>query len=167
MVEKLLVFEVVSSSFFMFLSLVAQPWGLKLAINLLNSKDVDEALRLHLNVKVLRLGMLGSALGSIFTRRTNFVKIGCSQYNVTDVNIFHQNLNATFQDLKAQIGNQSKHFATAQAVKGNNPAYALFQCRNYLSISDCLKCFDFAADHIRNCSVGVTGARIIYEGCFL
>ncbi|XP_054796500.1 cold-responsive protein kinase 1-like [Prosopis cineraria] len=105
--------------------------------------------------------------GVVSDPQTNFVKIGCSQYNVTDVNIFHQNLNATFQDLKAQIGNQSKHFATAQAVKGNNPAYALFQCRNYLSISDCLKCFDFAADHIRNCSVGVTGARIIYEGCFL
>ncbi|KAK4278125.1 hypothetical protein QN277_016016 [Acacia crassicarpa] len=99
--------------------------------------------------------------------QTNFVKIGCSQYNVTDVTIFHRNLNATFRDLKSQVGNQSKHFATAQAVSGNNPAYGIFQCRNYLSISDCLKCFDFAADHIRNCSVGVTGARIIYEGCFL
>ncbi|XP_028752668.1 uncharacterized protein LOC114712316 [Neltuma alba] len=61
--RKLLVFEVVSFSFFLFSSLVAQ--GLKLAINLLNSKDVDEAFRSHLNVKVLRLGMLGSAVGSV------------------------------------------------------------------------------------------------------
>ncbi|XP_054785399.1 uncharacterized protein LOC129291871 [Prosopis cineraria] len=61
--KKLLVFEVVSFSFFLFSSLVAQ--GLKLAINLLNSKDVDEAFRSHLNVKVLRLGMLGSAVGSV------------------------------------------------------------------------------------------------------
>lgn len=99
--------------------------------------------------------------------QTNYVKIGCSQYNVTDVSIFNRNLNATFRDLRNQISNQSKHFATAQAVSGNNPAYGLFQCRNYLSISDCLKCFDYATDHIRNCSVGVTGARIIYEGCFL
>uniref|UniRef100_A0A5B7AXZ2 Maternal effect embryo arrest protein n=1 Tax=Davidia involucrata TaxID=16924 RepID=A0A5B7AXZ2_DAVIN len=61
--KKLLVFEVVSFSFFLFSSLVAQ--GLKLAINLLNSKDVDEAFRAHINLKVLRFGMLGSAVGSV------------------------------------------------------------------------------------------------------
>ncbi|XP_023547454.1 uncharacterized protein LOC111806395 [Cucurbita pepo subsp. pepo] len=61
--RKLLVFEVVSFSFFLFSSLVAQ--GLKLAINLLNSKDVDEAFRAHINLKVLRLGMLASAVGSV------------------------------------------------------------------------------------------------------
>ncbi|KAI9100044.1 hypothetical protein K1719_024262 [Acacia pycnantha] len=50
--------------------------------------------------------------------------------------------------------------------KGNNPAYAVFQCRNYLSIKDCLACFDFARVRIYdNCSA--TGARVIYEGCFL
>ncbi|KAK4731648.1 hypothetical protein R3W88_024636 [Solanum pinnatisectum] len=62
-VKKLLVFEVVSFSFFLFSSLVAQ--GLKLAINLLNSKDVDEAFRAHINLKVLRLGMMASAIGSV------------------------------------------------------------------------------------------------------
>ncbi|XP_047318528.1 uncharacterized protein LOC124921869 [Impatiens glandulifera] len=61
--KKLLVFEVVSFSFFLFSSLVAQ--GLKLAINLLNSKDVDEAFRAHINIKILRFGMLGSAIGSV------------------------------------------------------------------------------------------------------
>ncbi|KAB2602465.1 hypothetical protein D8674_003470 [Pyrus ussuriensis x Pyrus communis] len=61
--KKLLVFEVVSFSFFLFSSLVAQ--GLKLAINLLNSKDVDEAFRAHINLKALRFGMLASAFGSV------------------------------------------------------------------------------------------------------
>ncbi|MCL7021508.1 hypothetical protein MKW94_010847 [Papaver nudicaule] len=61
--KRLLVFEVVSFSFFLFSSLIAQ--GLKLAINLLNSKDVDEAVRAHINIKVLRFGMLGSAIGSV------------------------------------------------------------------------------------------------------
>lgn len=61
--KKLLVFEIVSFSFFLFSSLVAQ--GLKLAINLINSKDVDEAFRAHINLKVIRFGMLGSALGSV------------------------------------------------------------------------------------------------------
>ncbi|KAI3856239.1 hypothetical protein MKW92_001403 [Papaver armeniacum] len=44
-------------------SLIAQ--GLKLAINLLNSEYVDEALRAHINIKVLRFEMLGSAIGSV------------------------------------------------------------------------------------------------------
>lgn len=61
--KKLLVFEVVSFSFFLFSSLVAQ--GLKLAINLINSKDVDDAFKAHINIKVLRFGMLGSAIGSV------------------------------------------------------------------------------------------------------
>ncbi|KAI9100275.1 hypothetical protein K1719_024493 [Acacia pycnantha] len=53
-------------------------------------------------------------------------------------------------------------------VKGNNPAYGVFQCRNYLSIKDCLACFDFARVRIYdNCSIAATGARVIYEGCFL
>ncbi|KAJ4975431.1 hypothetical protein NE237_000537 [Protea cynaroides] len=61
--KQLLAFEVVSFSFFLFSSLVAQ--GLKIAINLLNSKDVDEAFRVHINLKFLRFGMLGSAVGSV------------------------------------------------------------------------------------------------------
>ncbi|KAF6160212.1 hypothetical protein GIB67_016648 [Kingdonia uniflora] len=61
--RRLLVFEVVSFSFFLFSSLVAQ--GLKLAINLINSNDTDEAFRAHINLKVLRFGMLGSAIGSV------------------------------------------------------------------------------------------------------
>jgi hypothetical protein len=61
--KNLLVFEVVSFSFFLFSSLIAQ--GLKLALNLLNSKDVDEAFRAHINLKVLRSGMLASAFGSV------------------------------------------------------------------------------------------------------
>ncbi|XP_057488454.1 uncharacterized protein LOC130774438 isoform X2 [Actinidia eriantha] len=62
--KKLLVFKVVSFSFFLFSSLVAQ--GLKLAINLLNSQDADEAFRAHINVRVLRFGMLGSVMGCLF-----------------------------------------------------------------------------------------------------
>ncbi|KAJ8632573.1 hypothetical protein MRB53_025909 [Persea americana] len=61
--KRLLVFEVVSFSFFLFSSLVAQ--GLKLAINLLNSKDVDEAFRAHINLKVLRSGSGGFRVGTL------------------------------------------------------------------------------------------------------
>ncbi|XP_028774942.1 cold-responsive protein kinase 1-like isoform X1 [Neltuma alba] len=106
--------------------------------------------------------------GVVSEPQLSYVKSGCSSYNVSDVAIFNKNLNASMRSLRAQVSNQSKHSAVAQAVKGNNPAYGVFQCRNYLSIKDCLACFDFAAVHIYdNCSVSATGARVIYEGCFL
>ncbi|XXG67055.1 hypothetical protein AAC387_Pa06g0488 [Persea americana] len=62
-VEKwLLMLEVASFSFFLFSSLIAQ--GLKLALNLLNSKDKEDAFRAHINSKLLKYGMMGSAVGS-------------------------------------------------------------------------------------------------------
>ncbi|XP_054796495.1 cysteine-rich receptor-like protein kinase 2 isoform X2 [Prosopis cineraria] len=106
--------------------------------------------------------------GVVSDPQTIAVRLGCSQTNVSDVSIFQDNLNATYQNIRTQISNQSKHFATAQVVKGNNPAYGLFQCRNYLSIADCLSCFDSAAGLLRhNCSAAVNGAHLIYDGCFL
>jgi hypothetical protein len=60
--RSLLVLEVVAFSSFLFSSLVAQ--GLKLALNLINSKDPHDALRAHIDV---RLGMLASAVvGCVF-----------------------------------------------------------------------------------------------------
>ncbi|KAJ4800736.1 maternal effect embryo arrest protein [Rhynchospora pubera] len=68
MVRSVIVFEVISFSFFLFSSLVAQ--GLKLAMNLINSNDPDEAFEAEVNTKVLSLGMIcvgvGSILGCIF-----------------------------------------------------------------------------------------------------
>ena len=61
--KKLLVFVVVLFSFFLLSSLVAQ--GMKLALNLLNSKDVDKAFRAHINLRALRLGVVGSAIGFV------------------------------------------------------------------------------------------------------
>ena len=63
MAKKLLASEVVSFSLFPFSSLV--PQGLKLAINILNNKNANEAFRAHTNRKVFRIGMLGFAIGSV------------------------------------------------------------------------------------------------------
>ncbi|CAH9062893.1 unnamed protein product [Cuscuta europaea] len=102
--------------------------------------------------------------------QTNLVTMGCSIINVTGVTVFRQNLNATYQNLRAQIGNQSSnhHFATGQELKGSSPAFALFQCRNYLAVNDCLACFDLAVIQLRrNCSAVSNGAHVIFDGCFL
>ncbi|XP_010513884.1 PREDICTED: uncharacterized protein LOC104789919 [Camelina sativa] len=61
--RDLVVFEVISFAFFLFSSLVAQ--GMKLAINLLNSKETDEVFKANINSDVLRFGVVGAAGGSI------------------------------------------------------------------------------------------------------
>ncbi|XP_029126432.1 cold-responsive protein kinase 1-like isoform X2 [Cajanus cajan] len=95
------------------------------------------------------------------------LKWDCSGFTVPNLSNFNQNLNASLADLRAHVRNQSKYFATAQATSGTDPVYAMFQCRNYLSITDCATCLAAATAQIRNCSAGSNGARVIYDGCFL
>ncbi|ESW18948.1 hypothetical protein PHAVU_006G084600 [Phaseolus vulgaris] len=105
--------------------------------------------------------------GTVGDPQIFFLKWDCSGFTAPNLSNFIQNLNASLDDLTAQVSNQSKHFATAKATSGTDPVYAMFQCRNYLSITDCATCLATAAAKIRNCSTGVNGARVIYDGCFL
>ncbi|XP_058098017.1 cysteine-rich receptor-like protein kinase 2 isoform X3 [Magnolia sinica] len=97
--------------------------------------------------------------------QSQFLDIGCSLYNVTSRAAFFNNINATFAEIRSKL-NSTARFATADRARASNPLYVLFQCRGYLSTSDCLACFTVAAVHIRNCSAA-NGARISYDGCFL
>lgn len=96
----------------------------------------------------------------------NLINNGCSQYNATNKMEFFRNRNATFADLRNQISQEKKLFATGQQSRSSDPVYAMVQCRNYLSPADCLACYDAAVVQILNCSAA-NGARVIYDGCFL
>ncbi|XP_022875204.1 uncharacterized protein LOC111393742 [Olea europaea var. sylvestris] len=62
-VRRLIVFEVISFSFFLFSSLIAQ--SLKLTINLLNSLDASDPHKADIDSSVLKYGLFGSAIGSV------------------------------------------------------------------------------------------------------
>ncbi|XP_058787786.1 cysteine-rich receptor-like protein kinase 2 [Vicia villosa] len=99
--------------------------------------------------------------------QTSIVLIsGCSTYNASNLHSFYANINGTFSDLRNQISDGSKHFATAQEARGDVMTYSLFQCRNYLSKKDCVACFNTSSTKIRDCSAS-NGAKLIYDGCFL
>ena len=95
------------------------------------------------------------------------LNIGCSTYNATNVQSFHDNINATFSELRGDIINDSEHFGTTQQATGDVLTFVMFQCRNYLSNNDCLSCFNTAATQIRRNCFTATGARVVYDGCFL
>ncbi|KAL3621881.1 hypothetical protein CASFOL_034077 [Castilleja foliolosa] len=62
-VRRLIVFEVVSFSFFLFSSLIAQ--SIKLAINLINNMDPSDPLKANIDPDLLKYGLFGSAAGSV------------------------------------------------------------------------------------------------------
>ncbi|KAJ0974327.1 hypothetical protein J5N97_016292 [Dioscorea zingiberensis] len=95
--------------------------------------------------------------------QTNLLNLGCSQYNASNAASFVADLNATFSVLRANLSaSPSALFATA-----SRPVYALFQCRDYLSYSDCLACFSVAAGRLLSTCAPANGARVIYDGCIL
>ncbi|KAL8116962.1 cysteine-rich receptor-like protein kinase 2 [Apium graveolens] len=86
----------------------------------------------------------------------------CSNSNTTnDLSIFLSNFNKTFSDMRKQLSNG--HFATAYYTD----VFGLVQCRNYLSIADCVACFDAGLAQIRRDCPQADGAHLIYQGCFL
>ncbi|RZB81133.1 Cysteine-rich receptor-like protein kinase 2 [Glycine soja] len=104
--------------------------------------------------------------GAVGDPQLFFLTFECSTVSARDLSNLYQNRNASFAALRSQVSNQSKHFAAAQSTSGSDPVYATFQCRNYLSNTDCTTCFDAAAANIRNCSTGNT-AHLVYDGCIL
>ncbi|XP_022848941.1 uncharacterized protein LOC111371277 [Olea europaea var. sylvestris] len=62
-VRRLIVFEVISFSFFLFSSLIAQ--SLKLAINLLNSLDATDPHKADIDSSFHKYALFGSAIGSV------------------------------------------------------------------------------------------------------
>ncbi|CAL1402479.1 unnamed protein product [Linum trigynum] len=97
----------------------------------------------------------------------NLLSIACSQYKVGSFPLFAANINSSFSQLRDQLKNgENKYFATVQQPAGEEPVYAMVQCRKYLSTADCLACFNDAFTRILNCSAA-SGAHVVLYGCFL
>lgn len=115
-------------------------------------------------VIIILASLFGSTIAS--GSQANLLNKGCSQYNVVNSANFFKNLNETFADLRTQLSVQGTYFATAEHSTSSDPVYGMAQCRDYMTASDCVACYDVAVAQIRNCSMA-NGARVIYDGCFL
>ncbi|XP_028754206.1 cold-responsive protein kinase 1 isoform X2 [Neltuma alba] len=108
--------------------------------------------------------------GVVSDPQTNLLRKDCTPAGILvlpNFSIFSDNVNETFGEIREQIMSINKHFATAQQGNGGNPVFSLFQCRNYLSVHDCVGCFDAAAKQVRNCPAASPGGLVVYDGCFL
>ncbi|KAI3775696.1 hypothetical protein L1987_45445 [Smallanthus sonchifolius] len=98
--------------------------------------------------------------------QTNILIQTCSPVNATNIQNFFSILNDTFRDIRRQLSNNNTYFATSELSRNSQPVYIMAQCRKYMSTSDCVSCFDFAASSIRSCAA-FNGARSVLDGCFL
>ncbi|MED6118668.1 hypothetical protein PIB30_005141 [Stylosanthes scabra] len=91
----------------------------------------------------------------------------CGRNRSSSLFNFNKILNATLEDLINQsTRNDDNYFGTSNNVMGGDSVYGLFQCRRYLSNTDCAACVDAAVADILTCS-GAVSAHIVYDGCFL
>uniref|UniRef100_A0A453DRT5 Protein kinase domain-containing protein n=8 Tax=Aegilops tauschii subsp. strangulata TaxID=200361 RepID=A0A453DRT5_AEGTS len=94
------------------------------------------------------------------------LNLGCSQYNATPTAAFLAALNSTFAELRANLSAGSG-FATAAEPRAAAPAFALAQCRPYVTGRDCVACFDAAAARIHAACGAANGGRAILDGCVI
>ncbi|XLR49936.1 hypothetical protein S83_000608, partial [Arachis hypogaea] len=78
---------------------------------------------------------------------------------------FKKILNATLEDLRNQ-STRKNYFATSHNVMGDDTVYGMFQCRRYLSNTDCAACVAAATADILSCSGGIS-SHLVYDGCSL
>ncbi|EEC68880.1 hypothetical protein OsI_37506 [Oryza sativa Indica Group] len=97
------------------------------------------------------------------------LNLGCSQYNATPTAAFLAALNSTFGELRANLssggGGEGGGFATAAEPRAAAPAFAMAQCRPYVTRGDCVACFDAAATRLRAACGAANGGRAILDGC--
>lgn len=121
-------------------------------------------IKFAISVLLLLLTRINIALSE---PQLDFLQLGCSLYNASNLWNFYSNFNSTMTDLRTQLLHENKHFVTFQRPGSADPVYSMFQCRNYLSTRDCVACFDAAVSAIRYQCSASSGARVMYDGCFL
>ncbi|KAJ9541186.1 hypothetical protein OSB04_027692 [Centaurea solstitialis] len=99
-------------------------------------------------------------------RSNTLVRRYCSQYGVLDDEFFLRNLNTTLSSLRRQLANVTEYHAVARTIINGESVYGLALCREYLSPSECLNCFDMAVKGVRVCGI-VNGGHVIYDDCDL
>ncbi|XP_076929093.1 cysteine-rich receptor-like protein kinase 2 [Bidens hawaiensis] len=95
-------------------------------------------------------------------RNSTLMRYYCSMYRGMSGEYFLANLNTTLSSLRRQL--RTSNHAAAHALFNSEPVWGLAWCRGYVSIPDCLDCFDYAVNQLKVCELG-NGAHAIYSDC--
>ncbi|KAK1421491.1 hypothetical protein QVD17_23856 [Tagetes erecta] len=98
-------------------------------------------------------------------RNSSLIQHFCSSYYRRSPKYFLSNLNTTFSSLHQQLISGLR-YATAHTLFNGESVWAVALCRGYVSIPNCLDCFDFAVSQLKVCGLG-NGGSAFYSDCHL
>ncbi|KAK9062118.1 hypothetical protein SSX86_019303 [Deinandra increscens subsp. villosa] len=122
---------------------------------------------------VLLVTKLGVAQSSNKTTTNNTDHINtpltffCGTNYAMSPTTFFGNLNSTFSQLRSQLSNSGVYYARAHGSENEDAVYGVAQCRNYLSSTECLACFDVAVSILQPTCGFANGAHVFLDNCFL
>ncbi|KAI3704421.1 hypothetical protein L1987_74641 [Smallanthus sonchifolius] len=90
--------------------------------------------------------------------------VGGRKDELTDADI--EGIREEWSTFPPEAANATVYHAVARTLINSETVYGLALCRQYLSNSECLKCFDIAAKEVGVCGI-VNGARAIFDDCEL
>ena len=97
--------------------------------------------------------------------RTNtLLRRYCRSYDSVYGEVYLSNLNTTISSLRRQLSNPEVYYAFSQAANNDAFVYSFALCREYLSTSQCVACFDSAINETKACGIA-DGASVIYDDC--
>ncbi|KAI3794368.1 hypothetical protein L1987_36998 [Smallanthus sonchifolius] len=79
---------------------------------------------------------------------------------------FIKNRNSTFDVMRNQLLSEKVLYSRAQDLSGGDSVFAAAQCRNYLTVDQCLACFDIAVYELAKCVVS-NGAYVFLDECYV
>ncbi|KAK1407706.1 hypothetical protein QVD17_39330 [Tagetes erecta] len=88
----------------------------------------------------------------------------CRTYKSANGESYLRNVNIIFSSLRSQLSDPQAYYAYAQTKNSGEFVYAFALCREYLSTSQCLACFDSAVNETKLCGIA-GGGNIIFDDC--
>ncbi|XP_076900353.1 cysteine-rich receptor-like protein kinase 2 [Bidens hawaiensis] len=128
------------------------------------NRQVSWRLASLLAVVVVLVTMVEQGTSQPTDRNSTLIRYYCSMYKGLNERYFLSNLNTTLSSLRRRL--TTSGFATARTLLNGESVWGLAWCRGYLSVPDCLYCFDYAVDQLKVCGLA-NGAQIIYSDCQL
>ncbi|KAK1421477.1 hypothetical protein QVD17_23836 [Tagetes erecta] len=97
-------------------------------------------------------------------RNNTLLRKYCRIYRSANGESYLRNINVTFSSLRTQLSDPQVYYAFAQTTNNGELVYAFALCRDYLSSSQCLACFDSAVNETKSCGIA-DGGNVIYDDC--
>ncbi|KAI3747600.1 hypothetical protein L6452_10113 [Arctium lappa] len=118
-------------------------------------------------VLIVLLVLLLIELGIAQSNDTNIpIQYFCGSIAPKSQSNFIKNRKSTLDELRMQLLSRRVFYARAQNLSDGDSVFAVAQCRNYISVDQCVDCFDVAASELVNCTAG-NGAYVFLDNCFV